>query len=93
MAERRLNLVDQEQHLTGRVDQSRTRSVFSHQKTGNFFVIQNEMLATDMHRINEEMYQHWLALKDIKVLSMRLDIFPKFRKIYDEMLFNEQLFL
>ena len=51
------------------------------------------MLAIDMHRINEELYQHWLALKDIKILSMRLDIFPKFKKIYEEMLFNEQLFL
>jgi hypothetical protein len=46
-----------------------------------------------MHRINEELYQHWLALKDIKTLSQRLDIFQKFRKIYDELLFNEQLFL
>jgi hypothetical protein len=46
-----------------------------------------------MHRINEELYQHWLALKDIRTLSLRLDIFSKFRKIYDELLFNEQLFL
>ena len=41
-----------------------------------------------MHRINEELYQHWLALKDIKILSMRLDIFTKFKKIYEEMHFN-----
>lgn len=46
-----------------------------------------------MHRINEELYQHWLALKDIRTLSQRLDIFNKFRKIYEELLFNEQLFL
>ena len=46
------------------------------------------MLAIDMHRINEELYQHWLALKDIKILSMRLDIFTKFKKIYEEMHFN-----
>lgn len=41
-----------------------------------------------MHRINEELYQHWLALKDIKTLAMRLDIFHKFKKIYEELLFN-----
>ena len=44
---------------------------------------QNQMLAIDLHRINEELYQHWLALKDIKTLSIRLDSFNSFKKIYE----------
>lgn len=45
-----------------------------------------------MHRMNEELYQHWLALKDVKILSTRLDIFPKFQRIYDDLGYNEFLF-
>ncbi len=53
---------------------------------------QNECLVTDMHRMNEELYQHWLALKDIKTLAARLQILPKFLRIYEDIPFNEQLF-
>lgn len=41
-----------------------------------------------MHRMNEELYQHWLALKDIKTLSTRLSIFPKFKRIYEDLSYN-----
>lgn len=54
---------------------------------------QNECLVTDLHRMNEELYQHWLALKDIKTLSTRLGSFNKFIKIYEDLPFNDQLFL
>ncbi len=30
---------------------------------------QNEGLVTDLHRMNEELYQHWLALKDVRILG------------------------
>lgn len=46
-----------------------------------------------MHRMNEELYQHWIALKDIKTLSNRLGSFNKLAKIYDDIPFNSQLFL
>ena len=45
-----------------------------------------------MYRMNEELYQHWMALKDIKQLSTRLGSFPQYRKIYDDLLFNDHLF-
>ena len=54
---------------------------------------QNECMATDMHRINEELYQHWVALKDIQTLTQRLNTYPHIRNIYDELPFNPQLFL
>lgn len=54
---------------------------------------QNECLVTDLHRMNEELYQHWLALKDIKTLAVRLQIFSKFSKIYEDVAFNDQLFI
>ena len=57
------------------------------------FKQQNECLVTDLHRMNEELYQHWLALKDIKTLSTRLGSFNKFIKIYNDMAYNDQLFL
>ena len=57
------------------------------------FKKQNECLVTDLHRMNEELYQHWLALKDIKTLSTRLGTFNKFIKIYEDMTYNDQLFL
>jgi hypothetical protein len=41
-----------------------------------------------MHRLNEELYQHWLAMKDILVLSSRLNIYDNFRRIYDDLHFN-----
>jgi len=53
---------------------------------------QNECLVTDLHRMNEELYQHWLALKDIKVLATRLQIIPKFARIYSDLSFNDLLF-
>lgn len=43
--------------------------------------------------MNEEMYQHWLALKDIKTLATRLQIFGKFFKIYEDLQYNDQLFV
>jgi hypothetical protein len=43
--------------------------------------------------MNEELYQHWLALKDIKTLAVRLQIFNKFSKIYEDVAFNDQLFI
>ncbi len=42
--------------------------------------------------MNEELYQHWLALKDIRVLSNRLGILHKFGKIYEDLAYNDQLF-
>lgn len=45
-----------------------------------------------MHRMNEELYQHWLSLKDIKTLTTRLQIFPKISRIYQDIPFNDQLF-
>ena len=54
---------------------------------------QNECIAADMHRINEELYQHWMALKDIQTLTLRLNTYPHLRNIYDELPFNSQLFL
>lgn len=53
---------------------------------------QSECLVTDLHRMNEELYQHWLALKDIRVLSNRLGILHKFGKIYEDLAYNDQLF-
>lgn len=45
-----------------------------------------------MYRMNEELYQHWMALKDIKALSTRLGSFAQYRKIYEDLLFNDHLF-
>lgn len=45
-----------------------------------------------MHRMNEELYQHWLALKDIKTLASRLQILHKFAKIYEDLNYNDRLF-
>ena len=45
-----------------------------------------------MTRMNEELYQHWLALKDVKTLAGRLQVFGKFLRIYDDLGFNEYLF-
>ena len=42
--------------------------------------------------MNEELYQHWLALKDIKTLANRLQILHKFSKIYEDLNYNERLF-
>lgn len=42
--------------------------------------------------MNEELYQHWLALKDVKTLASRLHLLPKFIKIYEDLNFNDQLF-
>lgn len=42
--------------------------------------------------MNEELYQHWIALKDIKSLSQRLGAFAQYRKIYEDLAFNDQLF-
>lgn len=53
---------------------------------------QNECLVTDMHRMNEELYQHWLALKDVQTLASRLQIFHKFSKIYEDLKYNDRLF-
>ena len=53
---------------------------------------QGECLATDLHRMNEELYQHWLGLKDIKTLAERLQLMPKFIRIYQDMRFDDQLF-
>ena len=53
---------------------------------------QNECLVTDMHRMNEELYQHWLALKDVKTLASRLSLFTNFSRIYQDLPFNDQLF-
>jgi len=46
-----------------------------------------------MHRMNEELYQHWIALKDIKALTTRLGTFSHFRLIYQDVAFNDHLFL
>jgi hypothetical protein len=46
-----------------------------------------------MHRINEELYQHWLALKEIKDLTTRNNNFDKIKKVYENLLFNDELFL
>jgi hypothetical protein len=45
-----------------------------------------------MYRMNEELYQHWIALKDIKALSQRLGAFAQYRKIYEDLAFNDHLF-
>ena len=58
----------------------------------NKYKRQNECLVTDMHRMNEELYQHWLALKDIKTLAIRLNSFSRFARIYEDLPFNDQLF-
>jgi hypothetical protein len=42
--------------------------------------------------MNEELYQHWMALKDIKLLATRLGAFPQYRKIYEDLAFNDYLF-
>ncbi len=42
--------------------------------------------------MNEELYQHSMALKDIKQLSNRLGSYPQFRKIYEDLRFNDHLF-
>lgn len=42
--------------------------------------------------MNEELYQHWVALKDIKQLSARLGSFVQYKKIYDDLMFNDHLF-
>lgn len=43
--------------------------------------------------MNEELYQHWIALKDIKILTNRLGNYTQIKKIYDDLMFNDQLFL
>jgi hypothetical protein len=45
-----------------------------------------------MHRMNEELYQHWLALKDIKTLATRLQLISRFSRIYEDLAFNDHLF-
>jgi hypothetical protein len=45
-----------------------------------------------MHRMNEELYQHWMALKDVKALATRLGSFAQFKKIYEDLQFNDHLF-
>jgi hypothetical protein len=42
--------------------------------------------------MNEELYQHWMALKDVKALATRLGTFAQYRKIYDDVHFNDHLF-
>ena len=51
-----------------------------------------ECIITDMHRMNEELYQHWMALKDVKALATRLGSFAQFKKIYEDLQFNDHLF-
>lgn len=51
-----------------------------------------ECIITDMYRMNEELYQHWMALKDIKALTTRLGTFGQYRKIYEDVHFNDHLF-
>lgn len=43
--------------------------------------------------MNEEFYHHWIALKDIKILARRLGLVDKFHRIYEDLAFNDQLFL
>lgn len=42
--------------------------------------------------MNEELYQHWGALKDIKILQSRLGTYAHIKKIYEDIRFNERLF-
>lgn len=51
-----------------------------------------ECIITDMYRMNEELYQHWMALKDVKALATRLGTFAQYRKIYEDVHFNDHLF-
>lgn len=47
----------------------------------------------DLFRINEELYKHWLALKDIKTLLSRLNMYDKFERIFKDIPFDDVLFL
>ena len=42
--------------------------------------------------MNEELYQHWLALKDVKHLSQRLGLYENFKRIFNDLAFNDRLF-
>jgi hypothetical protein len=42
--------------------------------------------------MNEELFQHWMALKDIKILTNRLGNYAQIKKIYEDLMFNDQLF-
>jgi hypothetical protein len=42
--------------------------------------------------MNEYLYQHWIALKDIKALANRLGSFAQFKTIYEDLLFDDHLF-
>jgi len=42
--------------------------------------------------MNEELFQHWMALKDIKMLTTRLGHYPQVKKIYEDLSFNDYLF-
>ena len=52
----------------------------------------NDCIVTDMYRMNEELYQHWSALKDIKILIGRMGYYSQVRKLYEDIRFNEHLF-
>lgn len=46
-----------------------------------------------MCKINEELFKHWLGLKDIKTLSLRLGMFDKFERIYRDIPFDDRMFI
>lgn len=44
-----------------------------------------------MRLLQDESYLFWSALKDIKVLSTRLNIFSKFGRIYEDIRFSDMV--
>ena len=52
----------------------------------------NDCIVTDMYRMNEELYQHWMTLRDIKLLTSRNGQYLTIRKLYEDIGFNDHLF-
>lgn len=50
---------------------------------------ENHSLRLGVRALEEENYVQWTALKDIKILSTRLNLFGKFSRIYDDIRFND----
>jgi hypothetical protein len=42
--------------------------------------------------MKEKLHQYWSALKEVKTLAMRLQVMPKFNKIFEGLPFNDLLY-
>jgi hypothetical protein len=42
--------------------------------------------------MNEELYEHWAALREIKAMAAKLGILQRISKVYEDLPFNNYLF-